>query len=104
MILGIDGSSRRQPHLQSSTKYNLVDQSFDETEEFEIESNSSASADEEPSSPNKNFNSRSIKSNIIIRMNVLRSTPLLGRRSKLNSLKSCDSTESSNSGGPSGNY
>ena len=61
-------------------------------------------ADEDPSSPSKNFTPSKIKSNIIVRMNVLRSTPLLGRRSKLNSLKSCDSTESSNSGGLLGEY
>ena len=43
MILGIDGSSpNRRPNFNPiSSKYTLVDESFDETEEFDIDSNSS---------------------------------------------------------------
>ena len=43
MILGIDGSSpSRRPNFNHIiSKYTLVDESFDETEEFDIDSSSS---------------------------------------------------------------
>ena len=119
MTLSVDTSAGSLPNnrkcSQRLPKYvNFVEDSFDETEEFDLDSEVSDSSSRHFNrlrlTSSSSTGSTSIGSGITgsystgnssrMMSSIFRSTtPLLGRRGKLNSIKSCESTESSNSSG-----
>ena len=94
MTFSVDSDTQRRILLPRFVDF--IEESFDETEEFE-DALSDCNSSRHHSIRSRLASSSSTGSGTSSRM--LRSTPLMSRRPRLSSFKSCESNESSNSSG-----